>query len=222
MRDRWLEAVWSPVKAHLPAPPARVVELGCGVHGGFVPRLVAAGYDVVGVDPEAPEGAPYRRERFEDVRLREPVDALVACTSLHHVADPVVVLDRISDVLSEDGTLVVVEWDWTRFDERSARWCFERLGGNSHNWLVELRDEWRTSGKEWPAFLAASAEEKGIHPWPRIRSLLEERFAMRNVSEGPYFFADLNATTVEDEEAAIEAGELVPTRVDCVAARPAT
>ena len=66
--DRWLDATWPRVREQLPDPPARVLELGCGTVGGHVPRLRAAGYDAIGVDPAAPDGTEYRQielERYE-------------------------------------------------------------------------------------------------------------------------------------------------------------
>jgi len=83
--ERWLAALWPFVRAWLPPPPAAVVEIGCGPLGGFVPMLHAAGYAAAGVDPEAPEGPWYRRIEFERYELPEPAQAVVACTSLHHV-----------------------------------------------------------------------------------------------------------------------------------------
>jgi hypothetical protein len=53
------------VHAQLPAAPARVIELGCGPLGGFVPMLRSSGYDALGVDPQAPDEAGYRRVEFE-------------------------------------------------------------------------------------------------------------------------------------------------------------
>ena len=53
---RWLAATWPFVRVSLPEPPGRVIEIGCGDLGGFVPDLRRAGYDAVGVDPEAPAG----------------------------------------------------------------------------------------------------------------------------------------------------------------------
>ena len=94
--ERWLAATWPVVRAALPDPPARVVELGCGTLGGHVPVLRAAGYDALGVDPEAPEGPEYRRVEFE--RLEDPpreTAAIVASASLHHVEDPGEVLDAM-------------------------------------------------------------------------------------------------------------------------------
>jgi hypothetical protein len=52
-----------------------------------VPRLEQAGYKVTGIDPEAPQGPSYRQVEFEHWGIPSRVDAIVACTSLHHVAD---------------------------------------------------------------------------------------------------------------------------------------
>ena len=49
---RWLDTLWPLIRARLPAAPARVVEVGCGSLGGFVPMLRADGYDAVGIDPQ--------------------------------------------------------------------------------------------------------------------------------------------------------------------------
>jgi hypothetical protein len=63
--ERWLAANWPFVRGSLPAAPARVAEVGCGPLGGFVPMLEAAGYQAIGVDPEAPPGPSYRQVEFE-------------------------------------------------------------------------------------------------------------------------------------------------------------
>jgi hypothetical protein len=44
--------------------------------------------------------------------------------------------------------------------------------------------------------------------------LLDERFERRQLSRGPYLFADLSATSPEDEQRAIDAGEITAIRVD--------
>jgi SAM-dependent methyltransferase len=119
--DRWLAAVWPFVCAQLPPAPAAVAEIGCGPLGGFVPVLRSAGYAAVGIDPEAPEGPWYRQAEFEDYATG-PVAAIIACTSLHHVADLSDVLDRVQAALAPGGVVVVVEWARERFDEATARW----------------------------------------------------------------------------------------------------
>src|SRR5215216_1049885 len=125
--DRWLAAVWPFVRRQLPSAPARVLEVGCGPLGGFVPALLEDGYKAVGVDPEAPEGSDYQQVEVERHDPPWPVDCVVASTSLHHVADLDEVLDRLEALLVPGGVLVVVEWAWERFDEATARWCFARL-----------------------------------------------------------------------------------------------
>jgi SAM-dependent methyltransferase len=123
----WLAATWPFVRGALPAPGVKVLEIGCGPLGGFVPMLLHDGHDAVGVDPEAPDGPDYRRVEFERYQPRSRVDAVVACTSLHHVADLGEVLDAVRLTLGSGGTLVVVEWASERFDLPTARWCFDRL-----------------------------------------------------------------------------------------------
>ena len=78
---RWLTAVWPFMREQMPAAPARVVEIGCGPRGGFVPTLQAEGFAAVGVDPQAPDEPSYHRIAFEGYRLAEPVQAVVASTS---------------------------------------------------------------------------------------------------------------------------------------------
>jgi len=125
--ERWLAANWPFVQAYLPAAPARVVEIGCGPLGGFVPKLESAGYQATGIDPAAPAGSSYRQVEFEAYEAAGPVDAIVASVSLHHVADLAVVLDQVGAMLAPAGRVVIVEWAHERFDEPTARWCFARL-----------------------------------------------------------------------------------------------
>jgi SAM-dependent methyltransferase len=200
-----------------------VIEIGCGSRGGFVPALLAAGYDAVGIDPDAPEAPAYRRARFEDVALAGPADAVVACTSLHHVGDLGRVVDRIVTTLVPGGTLVVVEWAWERFDEATAEWCFTRLAeprpSTEANWLYRHRDIWTTSGQTWDRYMQAWAAEEGLHPGKSIVDALDARFDRTYVGEGPYFFCDLEDTTDVDEQAAIDAGTIQATGLRYVVLR---
>lgn len=211
--ERWLAATWPVVHAQLPAAPARVVELGCGPLGGFVPRLRASGYDVVGVDPKAPQEAGYHRVEFEQAELAAEADALVASASLHHVADPGEVLDRVAATLAPGGAVVVIEWAWEDFDESTAEWSFRRLG-SEEGWLRRRRDGWLGSGEPWSTYLQGWAREEGLHEAQTLLALLDERFERRQLSRGPYLFADLSSTSPEDEQRAIDAGEITAIRVD--------
>ena len=173
--ERWLAALWPVIREHLPPSPARVVDIGCGPRGGFVPFLRESGYDGVGVDTEAPEAGPYHHVRFEELEGEEPFDAAIASTSLHHVADPALVVNRIAESLTPGGVIVVVEWAWEEFDDETAQWCFERLG-DGEGWLQRRRDEWAASGQEWQHYLRDWATRERVHPAPDILRLLDARF----------------------------------------------
>jgi SAM-dependent methyltransferase len=219
--ERWFAATWPVVRGALPEPPARVVELGCGTLGGHVPMLRAAGYDALGVDPEAPDGDEYRQVEFE--RLDDPpigVAAVVASTSLHHVEDPGEVLDGIVQALAPGGRVIVVEWDWEAFDEPTAEWCFRRLGPEGDDdWLHRHRDAWADSGASWDEYLRGWAQEHRIHPARELLGMLDARFRLDPPVRGPYFFADLPETSEDDETTSIRAGEIRATRVEVVGRR---
>ncbi len=215
--ERWLAAVWPFVRGSLPAAPARVAEIGCGPLGGFVPRLERAGYAVTGIDPEAPQGSSYRQVEFEHWDIPSRVEAIVACTSLHHVADLAEVLDLIEAALVPGGVVVIVE----RFDEATARWCFGRLPdpGGDPGWLHRRHAEWRESGQSWDACLQSWVQAEGLHAGLDVLNGLDARFDRLALGFGPYFFPDLGGTSEADEQAAIDSGLIKANRIQYVGRR---
>jgi hypothetical protein len=212
--ERWLGAVWPFVRSWLPASPVRVIEIGCGPLGGFVPMLRAAGYDAAGVDPQAPDGGCYHRVEFERYEPPGPAGAVVACTSLHHVADLGDVLNRVQAALAAGGSLVVIEWARERFDEATARWCFDRLPApeGDPGWLQQRHDQWQASGLPWGDYCRAWAEEEGLHAGQDIVGELDARFDRQLLAYGPYYFPDLGISEA-DELGAIDAGEIQASRI---------
>jgi ubiquinone/menaquinone biosynthesis C-methylase UbiE len=96
------------VRANLPAPPARILEIGAG-NGELACALTVAGYDVIAIDPE-PAGANVRTAALH--RLDEPAasfDAAVAIVSLHHVDPLAESCRRLTEMLKAGGTLLVDE-----------------------------------------------------------------------------------------------------------------
>jgi len=219
--ERWLTAVWPFVRAWLPDLPARVLEIGCGPIGGFVPMLRSAGYEAAGIDPEAPDGPWYHRVEFERYQVSEPAQAVVACTSLHHVADVGQVLNMVGAALAPRGTLVIVEWAREQFDAATAQWCFDRLpeSAGDAGWLKDRCDEWIASGLPWDGYCQAWAEEEGLHTGQEILGELDARFDRQLLAYGPYFFADLGDVSEEDEQAAIDAGTIRANRIAYVCRR---
>lgn len=195
---------WDFVRDHLPPAPARVVEIGCGPLGGFVPDLLSSGYGAVGVDPVAPEGPPYHRMQFEEYELDGPVEALVACTSLHHVHDLDEVFGKVAGALARDGVFVVVEWARELFDEDTARWCFSRLSDEDDSWLHRHRDGWAASGQPWEAYIGGWAAEEGLHSGAELEAALSRWFEPLVIERGPYFFTEQDGGA--GERAAIDAG----------------
>ena len=220
--ERWLAAVWPFVRASLPAAPAGVLEIGCGPVGGFVSRLERAGYQATGVDPEAPPGPSYRQVEFERYELPGQVDAIVACTSLHHVADLGMVLDLVAAALVPGGMAVVVEWARERFDEPTARWCFARLpeAGDHPGWLHQRHAEWRGSGRPWDAYLRSWEQAEGLHSGKDILDALDARFDSRPAGYGPFFFPELAGISEAEEQAAIDGGLIQANRIQYAGRRP--
>jgi SAM-dependent methyltransferase len=224
-RQLWLEALLPNVVGALPPPPAVVVEIGCGRQGGFVPALAQDGYRAVGIDPVAPEGDSYWRSEFESTELPPEIDAIVACTSLHHVGVPAAVVDRMADNLAPGGVAVIIEWDWESFDQATADWCFARLGpddpaAEGHGgWLQHQRQHWLESEQPWERYLRSWAEREGIHSGAALIGELDRRFQRESYGRGAYFFPDLADTTEADELSAISEGRIRATRIDYVGRR---
>ena len=216
---RWLGATWPFVSQHLPTPPRRVLDIGCGPLGGHVPALLAAGYGAEGIDLEAPDGPYYHQTEFENYATDHPADTIIASNSLHHVSELSAVVDLIAQRLDPCGVLIVVEWARERFDEATARWCFDRLSDDEPGWLHRRRDEWLASGQPWDAYLISWAHTDGLHTGQDILYALATRFETRLLARGPYFFADLDRVSAADEQAAIDAGHIQANGINFVGSR---
>jgi SAM-dependent methyltransferase len=179
------------------------------------------GYDAVGVDPAAPSGSGYHQTKFENHQLAGAVDAIVACTSLHHVSDLDEVLDRAAAALVPGSVLIVVEWAYEQFDEATARWSFDRLpDSGEQGWLHSHRGQWLASGHPWHTYLDDWAQREGLHSGHAIIQALHARFYTQLVTHAPYFFPDLHPISETDEQAAADSGEIRATGIRYVATKP--
>src|SRR5436309_14425628 len=134
------------VRANLPEPPARVLEVGAGA-GRLACALRAAGYDVLAIDPRSDGDDDVRPIALAD--LDEPAGsfaAAVAVVSLHHVHPLNESCRRLGDLVKPSGTLVVDEFDVGAFDATAATWWLEQrrvLGEPAPKTAEELVHEHR-------------------------------------------------------------------------------
>jgi SAM-dependent methyltransferase len=192
------------VREQVGAPPARLLEIGCGA-GKLALELDAVGYGVVAVDPVAPEGPIFRRMRFEDLDEPGPFDAVVASSSLHHVHDLGAVLDRVRSLLAPGGRVVVDEFAWERLDEPTADWYYG-----------QLRALGAALDKDVPASLDAvrtrwETEHAGLHTGGALVRELDARFVRRRYETEPYLYRELGGPATEElERMLVDAGAIQP------------
>jgi ubiquinone/menaquinone biosynthesis C-methylase UbiE len=193
------------VLEHLPPPPSRVLEVGCGA-GDLARTMAAAGHEVVALDPEAPEGAIFRRVRLEEFSDERGFEAAVASRSLHHIEDLDGAIARLTSLLHPGSPLVVNEFAWDRFDEATASWYLGRMRELGNDAAAPV-------GPEATASLAACrewwrAEHDDLHGFAEMRAALDRRFAERHLSWHAYLYRDLTETDRAEEERLIESGEI--------------
>jgi Methyltransferase domain len=177
--------------SHLPSPPARVLEIGCGKTGELALALDAAGYDVLALDPLAPAGPIFRRITLDELDDPGPFDAAIAARVLHHVSP---LEPAVAKLAALAPLLIVDEFAWDRVDEATKEW-YDR-----ENVLREGPDldRWRE-------------EHADLHPSGHVRAALRERFGEDVYEERPYLYRWLKESGVEArEQELIEARAIQP------------
>jgi hypothetical protein len=184
------------VLKQLPPPPQRILEVGCGREGGLVELLADAGYDVLGVDPHAPEGERFVQSTFEE--LAGEWDVVVAGRVLHHV-NP---LDAGLDLLASFAPLLIVdEFACDRIDRPAQDWYegqhrMLRASGAEPNGPSDL-DEWRV-------------RHPGLHAHDVVLAALRERYDERTLEWVPYLSRWLGGPSSESLEQTLIDAELIP------------
>jgi SAM-dependent methyltransferase len=177
------------VLSQLTRTPSRVLEIGCG-DGQAALALAASGHEVIAIDPVAPEGPIFERVTLEEFAPPGPFDAVVASRSLHHVHDLALAADKIAQLAP---LLIVDEFAWDRFDERTAAWYLTQLDGPVKS-VQECLGEW-------------NEEHEGLHGYETLRTEFDRRFGERFFAWRPYLhrYPEVRADQ-ESEQALIDAG----------------
>jgi SAM-dependent methyltransferase len=214
--DAWRDGVVAFVERFLPAPPGPILEVGCG-DGWLTRRLAASRYAVRGVDPRAPRGplfAPVTLDAFDD---EGPFAAIVAILSLHHISDLSGAVAKLVRLLAADGSLIVVEFAWDRFDDATAAWCLDRLPPKPGHgsWLHRRCAPAKDRAERGEPLGAAEdfqrwGREERMHPSSALLAALRGRFDERFFEWSAYLYPDLVGVTEAQERAAMEAGEIQP------------
>jgi hypothetical protein len=176
-----------------------VLEVGCGREGGVAPALAAAGYDVLAIDPHAPEGPLYRQTTLEELADPGLFAAVVAGRVLHHVDPLPSALDKLAALAPR---LILDEFAWNHMDEPTIDW-YE----SQHRVLVAAGRE----PKGPPDLGEWRARHSDLHPYETLREEIDARYDEVHFEWCPYFYRWLEGpATGSLETALIAAGAIRP------------
>lgn len=191
------------VLGELPPLPARVLEIGCG-SGQLALGLAEAGYDVLAIDPSAPEGAIFQQTTLEELDEPAVFDAVVASCSLHHIHDLDAAVERIESSLRPRGRLILVEFAWERMDPDTADWYLgQQLALHAAGRLDDVPRSVEDSLATW------DEKHHGLHAGEALRASLSRRFRELRFERTPYLHRMLGGVASEAlEQTLVDAGAI--------------
>jgi SAM-dependent methyltransferase len=191
------------VLGELPPPPARVLEIGCG-SGELALALAQARYDVLAIDPEAPDGPVFRRTSLEELDEPGPFGAVIASRSLHHIHDLDAAVERMHALLTPGGRLILVEFAWELLDADTADWYLgQQLALQAAGRLADVPPSVAQALAAW------REEHRGLHTGEAMLASLRRRFRELRFEETPYLHQMLGGVASEAlERTLVDAGAI--------------
>ena len=127
-------AVKDTLFAALPEQSVRILDVGCGA-GWLALELARLGHRVTGIDiagkrveiargTAAREGVviDYRAIPLEKLEIQEPFDVIVSYGSLHHFPKVTEAVEKISELLKDDGSFLLLENSGNLIRD-GVNWC---------------------------------------------------------------------------------------------------
>ena len=191
-------------RAALPAPPARVLEVGAG-RGELAEALSDAGYAITAIDPAAEPGGIVEQRSLIDVR--GSFDAAVAVVSLHHVDPLEESCAHLATLVPAGAPVVIDELDIGRYDDRAIQWW---LGQRQALGLGVPTHDHGEAGSELDAAEIMDRLRVHIHPLERVYAALEPYFDLARPVRGPYLHRWELRPSLHEVEVDLIASGLLP------------
>jgi 2-polyprenyl-3-methyl-5-hydroxy-6-metoxy-1,4-benzoquinol methylase len=200
------------VKAMIPSPGQRILEIGCG-NGYLTLELAREGHTVVGLDKSQdilavaeqtrkahPETPDFGKLDYicADASMwsagESSFDVVVLNRTLHHLHHFQAILDKIQRLLTPNGLLICQDYAYDRLNDRTASWVYgmQRLlflsDLSTENPTITANDLSSIEALKTAWFEKAEKREHRLNRYDEMVQAFSLTFAQQLVSWVPYLF----------------------------------
>jgi 2-polyprenyl-3-methyl-5-hydroxy-6-metoxy-1,4-benzoquinol methylase len=190
------------IDASIPDTAKTLLDVGCG--DGLVTRLLQLrGYNVAAIDASLKSVERASKNEVDAVHsklddyVHAPFDCVYMSRALHHMPPLDQTLNKISELLSNDGKLVIDDFGFDLADEAACAWLFEQTGKiiaeQTEPVCCEFRHEWlheqiKSPGEAFARWQKRYSVEHQLWSSTQMLSALREQFVVKMQSRVPYLF----------------------------------